>query len=618
MLTQRSLLRKMVTGENTQVVPIEVILEKFEEKSLAEICAYGVKRHDFTINERDEVLPQKSESIVEQTESEAETVASTSSAYFSTASTSTGDTYSSYSTYPENSYSYASAVIKSDTGYVGLVNQAMTCYLNSLLQTLYMTPEFRNALYRWSPDGIEDKSKSIPYQLQTLFLQLQTSKKRAAETTDLTRSFGWDSSEGKELCRVMFDALELKWKNTDQSHLINHLYQGKMKDYVKCLECGYESARVDAYLDIPLVIRPFGSNVTYGSVDEALDAFVQPEILNDSNQYFCEKCNKKCDAHKVCIMTFSEVLNLNHLVDRDSIPGMTDNATLNGEKSSQSVTEDSGEDEGIDEGIEIENGISGTSSGSDSSSLSSEAAANDKNAKELEYKGPYVYELFSIMIHSGSAAGGHYYAYIKSFKDGQWYCFNDQHVSKITYEDITKTYGGNSTARGYYSATYSSSTNAYMLMYRQIDKKKNADFIQPDNFPEHLKKHLQQIQEREEAEKRQRELDKSTCKIKVFCYHPVQRKRIEQKLEVHKDKTLKEATEMVHKLFDLEKIVTLDCIRLVKYDEYQDSLERSFEGEEETPMGKLLGGVKQTYNFDLLLETKRPDQHFQEYKPGGT
>ena len=34
------------------------------------------------------------------------------------------------------------------SGYVGLVNQAMTCYLNSLLQTLFMTPEFRNALYK--------------------------------------------------------------------------------------------------------------------------------------------------------------------------------------------------------------------------------------------------------------------------------------------------------------------------------------------------------------------------------------------------------------------------------------------------------------------------------------
>ena len=36
----------------------------------------------------------------------------------------------------------------------------------------------------------------------------------------------------------MFDALEKKWKNTDQADLINQLYEGKMKDYVKCLEVG--------------------------------------------------------------------------------------------------------------------------------------------------------------------------------------------------------------------------------------------------------------------------------------------------------------------------------------------------------------------------------------------
>lgn len=42
------------------------------------------------------------------------------------------------------------------------------------------------------------------------------------------------------------------------------------------------------------------------------------------------------------------------------------------------------------------------------------------------------FELFSVMVHSGSAAGGHYYACIKSFSDGQWYSFNDQHVSKVS------------------------------------------------------------------------------------------------------------------------------------------------------------------------------------------
>lgn len=66
--------------------------------------------------------------------------------------------------------------------YVGLVNQAMTCYLNSLIQALYMTPEFRNALYNWEfersstesdIERAQSEAKSIPFQLQKLFLNLQ-------------------------------------------------------------------------------------------------------------------------------------------------------------------------------------------------------------------------------------------------------------------------------------------------------------------------------------------------------------------------------------------------------------------------------------------------------------
>lgn len=50
---------------------------------------------------------------------------------------------------------------------------------------------------RWEfEESEEDPERSIPYQLQRLFVLLQTSKKRAIETTDVTRSFGWDSSEG--------------------------------------------------------------------------------------------------------------------------------------------------------------------------------------------------------------------------------------------------------------------------------------------------------------------------------------------------------------------------------------------------------------------------------------
>ena len=55
--------------------------------------------------------------------------------------------------------------------------------------------------------------------------------------------------------------------------------------------------------------------------------------------------------------------------------------------------------------------------------------------------GPLVYELFSIMMHSGSALGGHYYTFIKSFENGKWYTFNDSIVTKLRPEELKKAFG---------------------------------------------------------------------------------------------------------------------------------------------------------------------------------
>ena len=47
--------------------------------------------------------------------------------------------------------------------------------MNSLLQALFMTPEFRKMLYKWQYDPMKnaDKENCIPYQLQKLFATLQ-------------------------------------------------------------------------------------------------------------------------------------------------------------------------------------------------------------------------------------------------------------------------------------------------------------------------------------------------------------------------------------------------------------------------------------------------------------
>jgi len=62
--------------------------------------------------------------------------------------------------------------------------------------------------------------------------------------------------------------------------------------------------------------------------------------------------------------------------------------------------------------------------------------------KEYLEEGPHVYELFSVMVHSGGAYGGHYFAYIKSFEDGKWYNFNDTQVTETTEEVVFASFGG--------------------------------------------------------------------------------------------------------------------------------------------------------------------------------
>ena len=60
--------------------------------------------------------------------------------------------------------------------------------------------------------------------------------------------------------------------------------QGTYKDAVLCKECQHTRFRVDQFMDLSLVIRPFGSAKVNGSVEEAIDFFVRPETMSDGNQ----------------------------------------------------------------------------------------------------------------------------------------------------------------------------------------------------------------------------------------------------------------------------------------------------------------------------------------------
>jgi len=152
---------------------------------------------------------------------------------------------------------------KPDHGFAGLKNQGATCYLNSLLQTLYMTLELRQAIFQWEYDlelDGEDVSKCMTNQLQELFARLQASRQGAATTSALTTSFGWTGSDVYqqhdvvELAQVLFDFMKEKAHDNNLKDVVGQ-FRCDVISYVECLEHGHRRDREpQALVGIPLAL----------------------------------------------------------------------------------------------------------------------------------------------------------------------------------------------------------------------------------------------------------------------------------------------------------------------------------------------------------------------------
>lgn len=177
-----------------------------------------------------------------------------------------------------------------------------------------------------------------------------------------------------------------------------------------------------------------------------------------TSEYLCFHINADDDMEHIednlCIyffrVTFPEKLNLNSFVKEPMTNGFaqTPNGTAN---CSDATNSEHGSVESAikcddcsttDSGSVLEDEIGNGTSSTVTKNGYGDGPDDDEGidmststeAKSLDNEpGPYEYELFSIMIHSGSASGGHYYAYIKEFENGQWYCFNDQSVTTVCF-----------------------------------------------------------------------------------------------------------------------------------------------------------------------------------------
>ncbi|KAM5342649.1 hypothetical protein ACJ41O_013615 [Fusarium nematophilum] len=375
-------------------------------------------------------------------------------------------------------HNFANYDSKKETGYVGLKNQGATCYLNSLLQSLYFTNQFRKAIYGIPTESDQGMNNSA-YTLQRLFYQLQTSE-QAVGTNELTKSFGWETrhifeqQDVQEFSRKLMERMEEKMKGTKAQNVLPGMFSGKIKTYISCINVDYESSRIEDFWDIQLNVS--GNK----NLLESFQDYIQVEKMDGENQYFAGDEFKLQDANKGVIFTsFPDVLHLQlkrfeydiqrdmmmKINDRYEFPEVFDAAPYLYEDADKSV--------------------------------------------------PWTYQLHGVLVHSGDLNAGHYYAFLKPGKDGWFYKYDDDKVTKATMREVLEeNFGGEyRTPNGYPRAPLQKKApimrqnSAYMLVY--IRQSRLDDILCPvtkDDIPMHLKQRFEEETAlREARRKEQRE-----------------------------------------------------------------------------------------------------------------
>jgi len=380
---------------------------------------------------------------------------------------------------------------KSETGLVGIKNLGCTCYMNALIQQVYMIPELRQALLDYK-DTAENLDDSFFYQFQYVLAFLQESNKQFIQPARFVHSFkGWDGEptnvsvqmDAQEFFNMLFDRIDERLKQTVWEKALADNIAGEFSNELIAKANDGEMLyieKVEPFFCLSCVV------MNKKDITEGLQALVTSEELSGDNAYMWDSIKQKKDTNKrICIKTlpqnlviqlkrftfnfetmqkikinskleFPEILDMypytkEGLFEQDLATGLkTKWAMRSGKKKPKKSDEKKiidGEEKDV---VEDE-----------------ESQVEDRPPKHPDWY--YKYRLSGVVVHTGSANGGHYYSFIKRKDDGKWFFFDDALVQEWDKEQLANECFGGEEFHWQQTGLQEKRRNAYLLFYERIE-----------------------------------------------------------------------------------------------------------------------------------------------------